>query len=66
MSAAGYRPVLLDSAELSVEQDARGHSLLRSASVLGAYPERLSERLLKWAGEAPERTFIARRDASGA
>ncbi|MBI3376576.1 MAG: feruloyl-CoA synthase [Betaproteobacteria bacterium] len=66
MSTLRYREVLLGSADLCVEKDARGHTLLRSAAPLGAYPDRLTERLLKWASEAPERTFIARRDASGA
>ncbi len=59
------RRVALGDARVCVERDPRGHTLLRSASVLGPYPQRITERLLKWAREAPDRTFIARRDASG-
>ena len=66
MSTPACRRVALGDARVSVARDARGHTLLRSAAALGAYPERITERLLKWAGEAPDRTFVARRDASGA
>ncbi len=66
MKTLRFRNIPLGDAHVTVEQDARGHTLLRSAAALGAYPERITERLLKWAGEAPDRTFIARRDASGA
>ena len=66
MSVAAHRRVTLGGAHLKSGQDARGHTLLRSASPLGPYPQRITERLLKWAGEAPDRTFVARRDASGA
>lgn len=66
MSTERYREVLLGDAGVSVQVDAHGHILMGSTSPLGAYPERFTERLLYWASEAPERTFIARRDASGA
>jgi feruloyl-CoA synthase len=32
---------------------------------LGPYPAKITERLERWASEAPERTFLAQRDASG-
>jgi feruloyl-CoA synthase len=66
MKTFRFRDVSLGGAHVNVEHDPRGHTLLRSASVLGAYPDRITERLLKWAAEVPDRTFIARRDASGA
>jgi feruloyl-CoA synthase len=39
--------------------------LLRSPHALTPYPKRLTERLVHWAREAPERPFIAQRDAAG-
>ncbi len=43
-----------------------GRSDAHSPVALGPYPERITERLDHWAAEAPDRTFLARRDASGA
>ena len=63
---APLRSVPLGDSSVSVRPDAHGNTLLRSKSTLGAYPERITERLLKWATEAPNRTFIARREAAGA
>jgi feruloyl-CoA synthase len=60
------RKVSLGPAEVRVERDARGHTLLRHAAPLGAFPARLTDRLLRWAGEAPERTFVAKRGGDGA
>jgi feruloyl-CoA synthase len=61
------RKVSLGPASVRAERDARGRWLLRSPAPLGRYPERLTERLLKWAAEAPARSFVARREpATGA
>jgi feruloyl-CoA synthase len=38
----------------------------RSPEPLGPYPARLTERLERWAHDAPDRTFLAERDDSGA
>jgi feruloyl-CoA synthase len=38
----------------------------RSPRPLPAYPVRLTDRLEHWAGAAPDRAFLCRRDASGA
>ena len=43
-----------------------GAILIRSPHALPSYPATLTARLVHWAHAAPERTFIAQRDASGA
>jgi feruloyl-CoA synthase len=52
--------------QAAIETRADGCTVLRSTEPLGAYPPRLTDHLDHWAQEAPERTFVARRDASGA
>jgi feruloyl-CoA synthase len=42
-----------------------GAIFLRSPHVLGPYPARLTERLARWAREAPARTLVAQRDPDG-
>ncbi|HSB22436.1 MAG TPA: feruloyl-CoA synthase [Burkholderiaceae bacterium] len=49
----------------TVEQRADGSTVLRSTEPLGPYPERLTDCLTRWAREAPDRIFVARRDDSG-
>ncbi len=67
MNPAGAREVALGTADVRIDHRADGSILLRSPHPLSAYPEKLTERLLHWAREAPERTFIAQRsgDAAG-
>ena len=65
MSAAPTRKVPLGAADVLSERRADGSILLRSPHPLGAYPARLTERLVHWSREAPERNFIAQRDARG-
>jgi feruloyl-CoA synthase len=48
------------------ERRADGSILLRPRAKLGPYPARLTDAVEHWAGIAPERTMVARRDASGA
>ncbi|MES2957543.1 MAG: feruloyl-CoA synthase [Pseudomonadota bacterium] len=50
--------------EATVDRRADGAVELRSTETLGDYPQRLTDRLEHWAREAPERTFVARRDPS--
>jgi feruloyl-CoA synthase len=64
--AKPFRKVALGAPGVTVTRDTRGHLLLKSPRPLGAYPERLTDRLLHWAEVAPERTFVAKRDATGA
>ncbi len=48
-----------------IEQRAGGVLVLRSPDALGAYPQRLTDRLEHWAASAPDRVFVARRGADG-
>jgi len=61
-----FRKVSLSHASVEVRGDRSRGYLLRSAMALGPYPARLTERLLKWAAEAPQRTFMAKRGTTGA
>ena len=59
-----YRPVSIGQSAVQLRQD--GQALyMQAAEPLQAYPQRLLERLLRWAEERPEQTFIARRGADG-
>jgi feruloyl-CoA synthase len=51
--------------QATVERRADGSTVLRSTEPLGWYPARLTDHLEQWAGEVPDRTFVARRDAAG-
>ena len=62
---APFRKVALGPASVTVENVGRGGYLLKSPVPLGAYPARLTERLLHWAQVAPQRTFVARRRSDG-
>jgi feruloyl-CoA synthase len=60
-----YRTVRFgDDAVHTREHD--GATYVRAAQDLGAYAERSIDRLRHWAATAPERTFVAKRDATGA
>ncbi|URI11310.1 feruloyl-CoA synthase [Aquincola tertiaricarbonis] len=48
--------------DVHVERRADGSLLLQSTEPLGDYPARVTDRLEQWAAEAPDRTFVARRD----
>ncbi|MDH4175767.1 MAG: feruloyl-CoA synthase [Betaproteobacteria bacterium] len=60
-----FRRVVLGPARVEVRRDAGGGYRLRSPAPLGAYPAKLTERLLRWAREFPERTFVAKRVKGG-
>ena len=62
---APFRRVALGPASVVVKKTAGGGYALRSPVPLGDYPTRLTDRLLQWADEAPDRTFIAKRVAGG-
>jgi feruloyl-CoA synthase len=62
---ARVREVRLGPFDLALEQRPDGTIRARSPHPLGAYPTRLTERLEHWAGQAPERTFLAQRDPQG-
>jgi feruloyl-CoA synthase len=60
------RPVRLGAPDVIVERRDDGAILMRSPYPLSPYPQNLTDRLVHWAGAAPERVFLAQRDASGA
>ena len=59
------RPVRLGPSDIVWRRDADGAVLLRSPHPLPAYPRKLTEKLEDWAARAPDRLFLAQRDASG-
>jgi feruloyl-CoA synthase len=64
-SQAPMRPVKLGPADVVVERSDDGVILMRSPHPLPPYARTLSERLKHWAKVAPERIFLAQRDAAG-
>jgi len=63
---APVRPVRLGTFGVSVDHRSDGALLVRSTTALGPYQRKLTERLEHWARAAPDRTFLAQRDANGA
>jgi feruloyl-CoA synthase len=65
--SARYRAVAVGGClEARAETRPNGCLVLRSAEPLGAFPERLTDRLEHWARIAPDRTLAARRGSDGA
>jgi feruloyl-CoA synthase len=60
---APLRPVKLGPADVVVERRGDGAILMRSPHPLPSYPRMLTERLTHWASLAPDRVFLAQRDA---
>jgi feruloyl-CoA synthase len=58
------RPVKLGPADVVVERRGDGTILMRSPHALPPYPRMLTERLMHWAKVAPDRVFLAQRDAA--
>jgi feruloyl-CoA synthase len=63
--APRIRPVTLGPQDVVVEYRTDGSILLRSPQPLGAYPDKLTERLEFWAAETPSQVFLAQRDNNG-
>src|SRR5262245_44993652 len=63
--AEPVRPVRLGPREFVLDRRPDGTLLIRSPRALAPYPDKLTERLLHWAEAAPDRPFMAQRDASG-
>jgi feruloyl-CoA synthase len=59
------RDVKVIAAEATFETNANGCIYVRSPRRLGAYPDKLTQRLEHWAEHVPDRTFLAQRDATG-
>jgi len=59
------RAISFGNPDVAVERREDGTIYLRPKLKLGDYPVRLTDRLHHWAAEAPERVFMAERDATG-
>ncbi len=64
-AAAPLRPVRLGRLDPVVEQRTGGVIHIRATQALGGYYRKLSEPLEHWAKVAPDRVFLAQRDAQG-
>jgi feruloyl-CoA synthase len=64
-AAVPVRPVRLGPRDVVIDRRPGGTIHLRSPHALAPYPAKLTERLDHWAAAAPERTFMAQRDAAG-
>ncbi len=64
-ATAPLRPVRLGAFDAVLDRRADGTMLLRTAQTLGPYHNNLSEPLEYWAKAAPDRIFLAQRDAEG-
>jgi feruloyl-CoA synthase len=64
-TTAPLRGVHLGPTEVVLERRADGALLLRSPNRLAPWPERITDWLLHWAQQAPERVLLAQRAADG-
>jgi len=65
MSKAPFAPINFAAPAVTVEELDGGGMLLSSPQALEAYAERVADPLIHWASTAPDRTFLAERDADG-
>ncbi|TYO99377.1 trans-feruloyl-CoA synthase [Geothermobacter ehrlichii] len=66
MSTAEFAPLDFAPPLVNLEGSAETGFLLSSPQPLGAYPDSLGRMLRHWAEQAPERIFLAERQADGA
>lgn len=59
------REVRLGSLDVAIDRRRDGTIYLRNAAPLGAFAEKITERLIHWTTATPNRTFLAERDAGG-
>jgi feruloyl-CoA synthase len=59
------RDVRIAATQATVRFGADGVVYMQSPNPLGAYPTRITEPLEEWAARAPDRPFLAQRDAHG-
>ncbi len=63
---AKYRNATIGGAiHAALEVRGDGIKVLRSTEPLGAYPVRITDRLVQWAQQVPDRTFVAKRHHGG-
>ena len=60
------RKAALGPQDVIIDKRADGGLLLRSPQALGPYPNKITERLVHWAKETPDRVLFAQRDKTGA
>jgi feruloyl-CoA synthase len=60
-----FRPTKFGAVDIEQQKQPDGSVLLRSRVPLSSYPRALTQRLVKWAEQSPDRPFLARRDGSG-
>jgi feruloyl-CoA synthase len=65
MTAPKRKIPTLGTLTAHLENRADGSMILRSREELGPWPDRNTDHLEHWARVAPERTFLAQRDAAG-
>jgi feruloyl-CoA synthase len=65
MSHHPHRQVNYGRADTELTRLQDGTILMRSPEPLEAYPDKLTEKIDHWARAAPDRTFMAQRDAKG-
>jgi feruloyl-CoA synthase len=61
-----YRRIEFGIKGVQVSPQANGHILVRTPQALEDYPKRLTDRLTFWAEQTPERSFMAKREKTGA
>ena len=64
-AAARFRPMRFGIESAVLEHLDGGQIDLHSEPALQPYPHRLSDRLLRWAQETPEHTYLAKRGPDG-
>jgi len=64
-SAHPLRAISFGNPAVTIDRRDDGTVYLRPKAQLRDYPVRLTDRLHHWAREAPERVFMAERDATG-
>jgi feruloyl-CoA synthase len=62
---APTRRIALGRGRAIMERDAHGTLHMQSSLALGRYPSKITERLERFAHEAPDRTLFAKRDDAG-
>jgi feruloyl-CoA synthase len=62
MSPIRYRPLTFGVTRAVLRAGAPGTQYLQAETPLGAYRERMTDRLVHWAETTPDRTFIAARE----
>jgi feruloyl-CoA synthase len=59
------RPVHVMAPRAVFERRPNGITYIRSTETLGSHPDRLTDCLMSWAQQAPDRVFLAQRSADG-